>query len=113
MRDGKRRYIYAGRTIPDMLIEPLKQILKEQADNSLLFPSRAGTPISPRNLVRQFKELLTDAELPGTIRFYDLRHTAASFALAEWDGHQDDDRDVETRTAEYNPRHLRTRFEGE
>lgn len=43
--------------------------------------SRRGTPISPRNLVRQFKDLLTDAELPGKIRFHDLRHTAATWAL--------------------------------
>ena len=32
--------------------------------------------------VSQFVALLKKAELPDTIRFHDLRHTAASFALA-------------------------------
>jgi site-specific recombinase XerD len=68
--------------IPDLLIEPLRRVLAEQGNGSLLFPSEAGTAISPRNLVRQFKALLKKAELPDTIRFHDLRHTAASFALA-------------------------------
>ena len=54
----------------------------EYPDNPLLFPSEAGTPIRPRNLVRQFKELLQKAELPDTIRFHDLRHFAATTLLS-------------------------------
>lgn len=67
--------------IPDILVEPLTQVLKEQPECDLLFSSRAGTPINPRNLIRQFKELLTAAGLPSTIRLHDLRHTAASNLL--------------------------------
>jgi integrase len=69
-------------TIPEKLVPLLERALAEQQECSLLFPSRAGTPINPRNLIRQFKELLTKAGLPDTIRFHDLRHTAASYALA-------------------------------
>ena len=54
---------------------------ENQPDNPLLFPSEASTPILPRNLVRQFKELLQKAKLPATIRFHDLRHFAATTLL--------------------------------
>lgn len=46
----------------------------------MIFTTRNGTPIHPRNLLRDFKKLLYDAELPP-IRFHDLRHTAASILL--------------------------------
>jgi len=39
-----------------------------------------GSPIHPRNLLREFKQLLKDAGLPA-IRFHDLRHTNASLLL--------------------------------
>lgn len=48
----------------------------------LVFPTRLGTPMSRHNLVtRHFKPLLKRATLPD-IRFHDLRHTAATLALA-------------------------------
>ena len=68
--------------IPDILVPYFERQLLEQPECSLLFPSSTGTYIMPRNLVRQFKGLLTVAGLPGTIRFHDLRHTAGSWALA-------------------------------
>jgi integrase len=43
-------------------------------DYDLVFPSVIGTPLDPRNLLRQFKELLVAAELPD-MRFHDLRHS--------------------------------------
>lgn len=64
--------------IPDILAGLLRDALEVQPESELLFPSDAGTPINPRNLIRQFKELLTKAGLPTTIRLHDLRHTAAS-----------------------------------
>jgi integrase len=45
------------------------------------FASAAGTPINPRNLIRQFKGLLEGAKLRA-IRFHDLRHTTATFLIA-------------------------------
>lgn len=65
------------------LVRPvIAQAMLEHPDNPLLFPSEAGTPIRPRNLVQQFKELLTKAGLPDTIRFHDLRHFTATTLLS-------------------------------
>ncbi|KPV51068.1 hypothetical protein SE17_23345, partial [Kouleothrix aurantiaca] len=68
--------------IPDVLLPAIIRALADQPDNPLLFPSEVGTPILPRNLVRHFKETLTRAELPDTIRLHDLRHFAATTLLA-------------------------------
>ncbi|ANE42676.1 hypothetical protein SU48_01675 [Deinococcus puniceus] len=45
-----------------------------------VFASEAGTYIDPRNLYRDFRTLITQAEVP-TIRLHDLRHTAASLMI--------------------------------
>lgn len=50
--------------------------------HGLVFCSETGTPITPRNLVRQFRQLLEKAGLPD-IRFHDLRHTHATWMLEE------------------------------
>ena len=47
-----------------------------------MFTPRIGTPIEPSNLTKDFKRLLKKAGLPD-IRFHDLRHTAATFLLAQ------------------------------
>jgi len=54
---------------------------KKWDDNDLIFPSSFGTPINPRNLVRDFKKFLKRASLPN-IRFHDLRHTAATLMIS-------------------------------
>ena len=46
----------------------------------LIFTNHNGGPIQYRNLIRNYKKLLQDAGLPS-IRFHDLRHTAASLML--------------------------------
>jgi integrase len=46
-----------------------------------MFTTSHGTPFSPRNLIRYFKQALRDADLPE-IRFHDLRHTSASLLLS-------------------------------
>lgn len=49
----------------------------------LVFATRDGTPIMPRNLLsRHFKPILQRAKLPLSIRLYDLRHTCATLLLA-------------------------------
>ena len=55
----------------------------EYQEQDLLFPSKAGTPISARNLsVRYFKPALQRAGLPQDIRLYDLRHAHATLLAA-------------------------------
>lgn len=51
-------------------------------DQGLVFPSERGTPLDPRNLLRQFKELLVAADLPD-MRFHDLRHSCATTLIAQ------------------------------
>ncbi|HYE64780.1 MAG TPA: site-specific integrase, partial [Pyrinomonadaceae bacterium] len=55
----------------------------EYQNNDLVFASSEGTPLSLRNLIlRHFKRILRRAELPDSIRLYDLRHTCATLLLA-------------------------------
>ncbi len=49
-------------------------------DHGLIFPSSVGTPISHRNLLRQFKSMVKKHNLPP-ITFHDLRHTCATMLL--------------------------------
>lgn len=56
---------------------------KEGRTEGLVFVSTRKTPLSPRNIVRYFKEALRRAGLPDTIRFHDLRHTTATLMLRE------------------------------
>jgi integrase len=49
-------------------------------DHGLIFTTGTGEPIHPRNLLREFRELLQSAGLPR-IRFHDLRHTHATILL--------------------------------
>ena len=51
-------------------------------DMGLVFPSTIGTPLEPRNLVRQYHRLLDRAGLPAK-RFHDLRHTCATLLLIQ------------------------------
>ena len=52
-------------------------------EHSLVFPTPHGTPTEPSNLVRHFKTALKAAELPATTRFHDLRHSCATFLIAQ------------------------------
>ena len=48
----------------------------------LVFTTRIGTPLEPRNVTRQFRNVLTKTGLPLK-RFHDLRHTCASLLLVQ------------------------------
>jgi integrase len=65
------------------LQEARRSLGTEWKEYGLVFPSEVGTPVSPRNLVRQFKSTLKRAGLPQTIRFHDLRHSCATFLVAQ------------------------------
>jgi integrase len=76
-------------------VEALKRHRKRQAkerleysglwkDHDLVFPFRTGTPMQWSNLTRRnFKPLLEKAGLPQVVRFYDLRHTFATWMLEQ------------------------------
>ncbi|NTU79276.1 MAG: site-specific integrase [Chloroflexales bacterium] len=60
-----------------------RRLLGERwTDYDLVFPSEVDTVIMPRNLVRHFKAALQRAKLPASVRFHDLRHTAATLMIA-------------------------------
>jgi integrase len=80
--------------LPDLFIAALQahrtaQALERAAaetdwiEHDLVFPSQRGTPTEPRNLIRHFKRALSVAGLPETIRFHDLRHSCATFLIAQ------------------------------
>ena len=60
----------------------LEERLKAGDEQGLVFCTSNGTPISPRNLVRDFKLFLERHGLPD-IRFHDLRHSCASLLAAQ------------------------------
>ena len=51
-------------------------------DLGFVFTSSVGTPLEPSNVTKKFRKLLVSAKMP-LIRFHDLRHTAATFLLAQ------------------------------
>jgi integrase len=94
--------------LPKMTREALRQHRERQAversaagqrwmEHDLVFPSPIGTPMDPRNLNREFGNLLGrarvgvrikvnksgDEELAPRIRLHDLRHTCATFLVAQ------------------------------
>ena len=79
--------------LPALCVEALRTHKARQAterlvagprwdDQSLVFTSKVGTPIEPRNLSRHYETLTHSASL-GHRRFHDLRHTAATLLLAQ------------------------------
>lgn len=56
---------------------------KEYTDNGLVFAMSDGRPVLHRTLDRRhYKPILERAKLPLTTRLYDLRHTSASWQIA-------------------------------
>lgn len=49
-------------------------------DHGLVAQSNVGTPLNPRNVMRNFYKLLDEVNVPR-IRFHDLRHTHATILL--------------------------------
>ncbi|MEX2535805.1 MAG: tyrosine-type recombinase/integrase [Trueperaceae bacterium] len=56
--------------------------VQQELERELVFPSADATPLNGRNVVnRHFKPLLKAANLPESVRLYDLRHTHATLLL--------------------------------
>jgi integrase len=51
-------------------------------ETGFVFTTRTGAPMEACNLMKAFRAVLRDASLPR-VRFNDLRHTAATFLLAQ------------------------------
>jgi integrase len=79
--------------IPNILVEELKQhrqLLEYEKTNykykyvdlGLALPSRHGTPMMPRNLLKAFHAIVEKTGLPR-IRFHDFRHTHATLLLQQ------------------------------
>ncbi len=52
-------------------------------ESGLVFTSTVGTALDARNLTREFRRHLAAAGLPDSLRFYDMRHAAASLLIAD------------------------------
>lgn len=50
-------------------------------ETGLVFTTSVGTAIEPRDLSRQFKQILRQAGLPEQTRFHDLRHSCATLLI--------------------------------
>lgn len=51
-------------------------------DHNLVFTTSVGSPLNISNLTRNhFKPALKRADLPSSVRLYDLRHTCATLLL--------------------------------
>ncbi len=102
-RGGKGGYYFSEpktsqsrRTIPIplKLIQELQAHRRKQSEHrlrigptynnlDLVFATEKGGPLNRQNIgTRAFKAILKKAELPTTIRLYDLRHTCATLLLA-------------------------------
>ena len=69
-------------TVPATTLALLEQYVEEIEDrDELIFTTSTGKPVSPRNVIRHFKQVIEQVGLPD-IRFHDLRHTHATLLLA-------------------------------
>jgi integrase len=60
-----------------------RSVVTRWVDHDLVFASAVGTPLEHGRIVKEFKEALSRAGLPQTVRLYDCRHTAASLLYAQ------------------------------
>lgn len=94
LRLGEVKTRRSGRVIPlpDLCVRALRRRKADQAaerlaagdgwkDNGLVFTTRHGTPVEPRNMARAFDLLCEKAGL-RRIRLHDTRHTCASLLAA-------------------------------
>src|SRR5262249_14935798 len=69
----------AAMPIPANIVSALRSAPHQ---GEYVFTTSTGTAIEPSNLSREFKKILRSTNLPD-IRFHDLRHSCATFLIAE------------------------------
>jgi integrase len=85
---NRRRIDLSAATIVALKVHRKRQLVERMQraglwqDHGLVLSSTVGTPLSHRNVVRSFKDLLKRAGLPQSTRLYDLRHTCATLLLS-------------------------------
>jgi integrase len=80
-------HIRAGKTARSRRTVPLTTVARDAlgvagAPEALVFPSGAGTPINPRNLLRAWHEFSLEV-LGRRTSFHSLRHSAATLMLGQ------------------------------
>ena len=89
--EPKTKRSYRQVALPRLCVEALKERRERQEEEragaivwldewGLVFTTKLGTPIEPRNLLRHFYGLCERLDLPR-LRFHDLRHSCASLLL--------------------------------
>ncbi len=79
---SKRTISISGRIVAELRAHR-KRMLIEGTPHGYVFVDTEGHPLRESNVTRRsYKPLLKAAGLPSTVRMYDLRHTAASLAIA-------------------------------
>lgn len=74
---SSRRVISLSQSVIDRLHE-----LRENGAGGFIFKTSTGRPVSPRNVVHDFKKALAGSGLPD-IPFHGLRHTTATILLQQ------------------------------
>lgn len=88
-KTGKERKIRIGpRTVEALKAHRARQLEERMAatswaDPGLIFPNTRGKIRRRDSVMRSLRRLLEEADLPKTIRFHDLRHTAGTLALRQ------------------------------
>jgi len=71
--------------MPAVLFDDLATLIDadQQPGCPWLFHTRTGRPVAPNDVRKRFKTMLKRAGLPETTRFHDLRHSCATFLIAQ------------------------------
>lgn len=71
-------------SVPQFVMDAIKNEPSQPNDKNLVFTSKAGTPIDPRYLYNHYKKIAATMGIPQS-RVHDLRHTYAVLALQNGD----------------------------
>ena len=86
-KSSRRSIVFPG-ALASQLLEHRKRQLEQKLragqdwrNHDLVFSTAIGTPLAHTVYVREFKRILTVAQLPSVVRLYDLRHSFVTLSL--------------------------------